>query len=115
MSFQCIGHCLQNLDAGGPGAGTPIFKEPACDGFVGLLPDLTEILFQIVADSPLGDSYFPSTIWEGDSSTEPGMPTKQNTNGAKMTLTNIRPSAPTTSRNFATTGSFGIRNQRRAF
>jgi len=50
MSFQCVGHCLENLDAGGPGAGTPVFKEPACDGFVGLLPDLTEILFQIVGD-----------------------------------------------------------------
>ena len=33
-----------------PGAGTPVFQEPACDGFVGLLPDLTEILFQIVGD-----------------------------------------------------------------
>ena len=50
MPFQCVGHCLENLDAGGPGAGTPVFKEPACDGFVGLLPDLTEILFQIVGD-----------------------------------------------------------------
>ena len=50
MPFQCVGHCLENLDAGGPGASTPVFKEPACDGFVGLLPDLTEILFQIVGD-----------------------------------------------------------------
>ena len=48
MSFQCVGHYLQNPDAGSPGAGTPVFKKPACDGFAGLLPDLTEILFQIV-------------------------------------------------------------------
>ena len=47
MSFQCVGHRLQNLDAGGPGAGTPVFKEPACDGFVGLSPDLTEILLML--------------------------------------------------------------------
>ena len=50
MSFQCVGHCLENLDAGGPGAGTPVFQVPACDGFVGLLPDLTEVLFQVVGD-----------------------------------------------------------------
>ena len=44
LSLQFFGHRLHDLNPGGSDA--PVLQKPACDGFAGLLPDLTEILFQ---------------------------------------------------------------------
>ena len=48
VSLQFFGHRLHDLNPGGSDA--PVLQKPACDGFAGPLPDLTEILFQIVGD-----------------------------------------------------------------
>jgi hypothetical protein len=50
MAFQRVGHGPQDPDARGPSSGASVCEEPASDRFVGLLPDLTEIFLEIVAN-----------------------------------------------------------------